>query len=44
MTMGRAVSDDRAEQNISFKFREGRTLKVRPSCVLAGLSTQPQEF
>src|ERR1700687_2969249 len=37
--MGRAVSDDNAEQLDQQRFREGRTLKVRPSCVLACLSS-----
>src|SRR5882724_8721047 len=31
--MGCAVSDDKAEQITSARFREGRTLTVRPSCV-----------
>jgi acetylornithine/N-succinyldiaminopimelate aminotransferase len=42
--MGRAVSDDNAEQLDQQRFREGRTRKVRPSCVSAGFSSQPQEF
>jgi acetylornithine/N-succinyldiaminopimelate aminotransferase len=42
--MGRAVSDDNAEQLIQQRFREGRTRKVRPFRVLAGFSLQPQEF
>jgi acetylornithine/N-succinyldiaminopimelate aminotransferase len=33
--MGRAVSDDNAEQLSQQRFREGRTRKVRPSRVLA---------
>jgi acetylornithine/N-succinyldiaminopimelate aminotransferase len=33
--MGRAVSDDNAEQPDQQRFREGRTQKVRPSRVLA---------
>jgi acetylornithine/N-succinyldiaminopimelate aminotransferase len=33
--MGRAVSDDNAEQLDQQRFREGRTRKVRPSCVSA---------
>jgi acetylornithine/N-succinyldiaminopimelate aminotransferase len=42
--MGRAVSDDYAEQLDQQRFREGRTQKVRPSRVLAGFSkSQPQE-
>jgi acetylornithine/N-succinyldiaminopimelate aminotransferase len=42
--MGRAVSDDYAEQLDQQRFREGRTQKVRPSCVLADFSkSQPQE-
>jgi acetylornithine/N-succinyldiaminopimelate aminotransferase len=35
--MGRAVSDDNAEQIDQQRFREGRTRKVRPSRVSAGL-------
>jgi acetylornithine/N-succinyldiaminopimelate aminotransferase len=35
--MGRAVSDDNAEQLDQQRFREGRTRKVRPSRVSAGL-------
>ena len=35
--MGRAVSDDNAEQLDQQRFREGRTRKVRPSCVSARL-------
>jgi acetylornithine/N-succinyldiaminopimelate aminotransferase len=42
--MGCAVSDDNAEQLVQQRFREGRTQKVRPSCVSARLPTQPQEF
>jgi acetylornithine/N-succinyldiaminopimelate aminotransferase len=42
--MGRAVSDDKAEQINSLSFREGRTRKVRPSRVLADFFIQPQEF
>jgi acetylornithine/N-succinyldiaminopimelate aminotransferase len=42
--MGCAVSDDNAEQPVQQRFREGRTQKVRPSCVSARLPTQPQEF
>jgi 4-aminobutyrate aminotransferase-like enzyme len=42
--MGRAVSDDYAEQLDQQRFREGRTQKVRPSRVLADFSkSQPQE-
>src|ERR1700732_154568 len=42
--MGRAVSDDYAEQLDQQRFREGRTQKVRPSHVLADFSkSQPQE-
>src|SRR6202048_2278562 len=42
--MGRAVSDDYAEQLDSQRFGEGRTQKVRPSRVLADFSkSQPQE-
>jgi acetylornithine/N-succinyldiaminopimelate aminotransferase len=33
--MGRAVSDDNAEQPVQQGFREGRTQKVRPSCISA---------
>ena len=33
--MGRAVSDDNAEEIDQHRFREGRTRKVRPSRVLA---------
>jgi hypothetical protein len=33
--MGRAVSDDNAEQINQQRFREGRTRKVRPSRVSA---------
>jgi acetylornithine/N-succinyldiaminopimelate aminotransferase len=42
--MGCAVSDDNADQLVQQRFREGRTQKVRPSCVSARLPTQPQEF
>jgi acetylornithine/N-succinyldiaminopimelate aminotransferase len=43
--MGRAVSDDNAEQVNQQRFREGRTRKVRPSCVSAGFFTLTrQEF
>jgi acetylornithine/N-succinyldiaminopimelate aminotransferase len=42
--MGRAVSDDKAEQINSLSFREGRTHKVRPSRVLADFFLQPQEL
>jgi acetylornithine/N-succinyldiaminopimelate aminotransferase len=42
--MGRAVSDDNAEQLDQQRFREGRTRKVRPSRVSASFSNQPQEF
>jgi acetylornithine/N-succinyldiaminopimelate aminotransferase len=42
--MGRAVSDDKAEQINSLSFREGRTHKVRPSRVLADFFFQPQEL
>src|SRR5580693_8629767 len=43
--MGRAVSDDYAEQLDQQRFREGRTQKVRPSRVLADFSkSQPQEL
>src|SRR5260370_42213423 len=42
--MGRAVSDDNAEQLDQQRFREGPTQKVRPSRVLAGFpKSQPQE-
>src|SRR6202790_2746183 len=42
--MGRAVSDDYAEQLDQQRFREGRTQKVRPSRILADFSkSQPQE-
>src|SRR5580692_8145494 len=42
--MGRAVSDDYAEQLDQQRFREGRTQKVRPSRVLADFSkSRPQE-
>src|SRR6202165_337223 len=42
--MGRAGSDDYAEQLDQQRFREGRTQKVRPSHVLADFSkSQPQE-
>jgi acetylornithine/N-succinyldiaminopimelate aminotransferase len=37
--MGCAVSDDHAEQIDQQRFREGRTRKVRPSCVSARLLT-----
>jgi acetylornithine/N-succinyldiaminopimelate aminotransferase len=37
--MGRAVSDDNAEQLDQQRFREGRTRKVRPSRVSAGFFT-----
>src|SRR6195256_2251549 len=40
--MGRAVSDDNAEQIDQPRFREGRTRKVRPSRVSARLSSNPQ--
>jgi acetylornithine/N-succinyldiaminopimelate aminotransferase len=40
--MGRAVSDDNAEQLDQQRFREGRTRKVRPSCVLADFFIQPE--
>jgi hypothetical protein len=36
------VSDDNAEQLDQQRFREGRTRKVRPSCVSAGFFIQPQ--
>jgi hypothetical protein len=36
--MGRAMSDDNAEQLDQQRFREGRTQKVRPSCVSATFS------
>jgi acetylornithine/N-succinyldiaminopimelate aminotransferase len=42
--MGRAVSDDNAEQLDQQRFREGRTRKVRPSRVSASFSNQSQEF
>ena len=42
--MGRAVSDDNAEQLDQQRFREGRTRKVRPSCVSARNHPNPQEF
>src|SRR5467141_157277 len=42
--MGRAVSDDNAEQIDQQRFREGRTRKVRPSRVLAGFSSNRREF
>jgi acetylornithine/N-succinyldiaminopimelate aminotransferase len=43
--MGRAVSDDNAEQVNQQRFREGRTRKVRPSCVSADFFTLTrQEF
>src|SRR3954447_23793012 len=42
--MGRAVSDDNAENLDQQRFREGRTRKVRPSSVLTGLSHSNQEF
>src|ERR1700694_3346388 len=42
--MGRAGSDDYAEQLDQQRFREGRTQKVRPSHVLADFSkSQPRE-
>jgi acetylornithine/N-succinyldiaminopimelate aminotransferase len=41
--MGRAVSDDNAEQINQQRFREGRTRKVRPSCVSAGFSSNPRK-
>jgi acetylornithine/N-succinyldiaminopimelate aminotransferase len=43
--MGRAVSDDNAEQLDQQRFREGRTRKVRPSCVLSPFSfTRSRSF
>jgi acetylornithine/N-succinyldiaminopimelate aminotransferase len=41
--MGRAVSDDNAEQLDQQRFRKGRTRNVRPSCVSAGFSSNPKE-
>jgi len=41
--MGRAVSDDNAEQLDQLRFREGRTRKVRPSRVSASFF-HPREF
>src|SRR5258706_11693957 len=38
--MGRAVSDDNAEQINQQRFREGRTRKVRPSRVSASFSSE----
>jgi hypothetical protein len=35
------VSDDNAEQLDQQRFREGRTRKVRPSCVLSPFSFNP---
>jgi hypothetical protein len=40
--MGRAVSDDNAEQISQQRFREGRTQKVRPSRVLSLFFATPQ--
>jgi acetylornithine/N-succinyldiaminopimelate aminotransferase len=42
--MGRAVSDDNAERINQQRFREGRTLKVRPSCFLAAFSFTAGSF
>jgi acetylornithine/N-succinyldiaminopimelate aminotransferase len=43
--MGCAMSDDTADQLVQQRFREGRTQKVRPSCVSARLHTQkPKEI
>jgi hypothetical protein len=42
--MGRAMSDDNAEQPDQQRFREGRTRKVRPSSVLSPFFIQPLEF
>jgi acetylornithine/N-succinyldiaminopimelate aminotransferase len=41
--MGRAVSDDNAEALDQQRFREGRTRKVRPSCVSAHFASKPAE-
>jgi hypothetical protein len=40
--MGRAVSDDNAEQIDQQRFREGRTLKSAAFLRFAQLSSQPQ--
>jgi hypothetical protein len=40
----RAMSDDDAEDLISRSFREGRTQKVRPSCVSARFDPTQQEI
>jgi len=43
--MGRAVSDDNAEELDQQRFREGRTRKVRPSCILSPFSfTRSRSF
>jgi acetylornithine/N-succinyldiaminopimelate aminotransferase len=41
--MGRAVSDDNAEALDQQRFREGRTRKVRPSCVSVRFASNPAE-
>jgi acetylornithine/N-succinyldiaminopimelate aminotransferase len=41
--MGRAVSDDNAEVLDQQRFREGRTRKVRPSCVSVRFASNPAE-
>jgi hypothetical protein len=40
--MGRAVSDDNAEQITQLRFREGRTLKSAAFSRFASLFIQPQ--
>jgi hypothetical protein len=41
--MGRAVSDDNAEQIDQQRFREGRTRKVRPSLRFSPLCISTQK-